>query len=155
MPPEQAQSGTPPSGSEILLGSKDNRPYLVARDSALDGDGHLDVVTANYDASTVSVLLGNGGGSFEAKMDFSTGGQPYAVAIGDRQDPGGPGGQARVAVGTDVQGPDASGGVAGHQGDREAGEGQRQADARPGPAGSDDDHGARGDGCAHAGTPLP
>ena len=38
MPAEQAQSGTPPAGSEVLLGFKDKRPYLVARDSALDGD---------------------------------------------------------------------------------------------------------------------
>lgn len=38
MTPEQAQSGTPPEGSEVLLGFKDKRPYLVAKDSALDGD---------------------------------------------------------------------------------------------------------------------
>ncbi len=38
MSPEQAQSGTPPEGSEVLLGFKDKRPYLVAKDSALDGD---------------------------------------------------------------------------------------------------------------------
>jgi preprotein translocase subunit SecD len=38
MPAEQAQSGTPPAGTEVLLGFKDKRPYLVAKDSALDGD---------------------------------------------------------------------------------------------------------------------
>ncbi len=38
MPAEQAQSGTPPAGTEVLLGSKDKQPYLVAKDSALDGD---------------------------------------------------------------------------------------------------------------------
>lgn len=38
MTPEQAQSGTPPEGSDVLLGFKDKRPYLVAKDSALDGD---------------------------------------------------------------------------------------------------------------------
>ena len=38
MPPEQAQSGTPPEGTEVLLGFKDKRPYLVAKDSVLDGD---------------------------------------------------------------------------------------------------------------------
>lgn len=38
MTPEQAQSGTPPEGSEVLIGFKDKRPYLVAKDSALDGD---------------------------------------------------------------------------------------------------------------------
>ncbi|WP_342740304.1 preprotein translocase subunit SecD [Bradyrhizobium sp. B117] len=35
---EQAQSGTPPAGAEVLLGFKDKRPYLVAKDSAIDGD---------------------------------------------------------------------------------------------------------------------
>ncbi|HEV2159743.1 SecDF P1 head subdomain-containing protein [Bradyrhizobium sp.] len=38
MSAEQAQSGTPPAGTEVLPGFKDNRPYLVAKDSALDGD---------------------------------------------------------------------------------------------------------------------
>ncbi|MBW7973119.1 preprotein translocase subunit SecD [Bradyrhizobium sp. BR 10289] len=38
MTAEQAQSGTPPAGTEILPGFKDKRPYLVAKDSALDGD---------------------------------------------------------------------------------------------------------------------
>ncbi|MDH2345235.1 preprotein translocase subunit SecD [Bradyrhizobium sp. SSUT77] len=38
MSPEQAQSGTPPEGSEVLLGFKDKRPYLVAKDSVLDGE---------------------------------------------------------------------------------------------------------------------
>jgi preprotein translocase subunit SecD len=42
MSAEQAQSGTPPEGSEVLLGFKDKRPYLVtkegSKDSALDGD---------------------------------------------------------------------------------------------------------------------
>lgn len=38
MSAEQAQSGTPPAGTEVLLGFKDKRPYLVAKDSAIDGD---------------------------------------------------------------------------------------------------------------------
>ncbi|MGY3234391.1 preprotein translocase subunit SecD [Bradyrhizobium sp. USDA 4448] len=38
MTPEQAQSGSPPEGSEILLGFKDKRPYLVTKESALDGE---------------------------------------------------------------------------------------------------------------------
>ncbi|GGI23220.1 preprotein translocase subunit SecD [Bradyrhizobium guangdongense] len=35
---EQAQSGTPPDGSEVLLGFKDKKPYLVTKASALDGE---------------------------------------------------------------------------------------------------------------------
>lgn len=38
MPAEQAQTGTPPTGAEVLLGFKDTLPYLVAKDSALDGN---------------------------------------------------------------------------------------------------------------------
>ena len=30
----------------------------------VNGDGHLDIITANYGDNTVSVLLGNGDGSF-------------------------------------------------------------------------------------------
>ena len=41
----------------------------------LDGDGDLDLVTTNIDAvvDTVSVLLGNGDGSFAARSDYPTG----------------------------------------------------------------------------------
>jgi len=55
----------------------------------LDGNGTLDVVTANYSAgngNSVSVLLGNGDGSLAPRTDFITGIAgvvPVAVAIAD------------------------------------------------------------------------
>jgi hypothetical protein len=49
----------------------------------LNADGKPDLVTANYPSATVSVLLGNGDGSFGAKTDFATGSGPISVAIGD------------------------------------------------------------------------
>jgi hypothetical protein len=54
----------------------------------LNGDGKPDLVTANFgngggSGSTVSVLLGHGDGSFDAKTDYSTGNGPRFVAIGD------------------------------------------------------------------------
>jgi len=51
----------------------------------LDADGDLDLATANFESlySTVSVLLGNGDGSFGPKTDFHTGQTPASVAIGD------------------------------------------------------------------------
>ena len=42
-----------------------------------------DVVTANSGASTASVLLGNGDGTFQAKVDYNTGDTPYGIAIAD------------------------------------------------------------------------
>ena len=48
MSAEQAQSGAPPEGSDVLLGFKDKRPYLVAKegskDSALSGDDISDAM---------------------------------------------------------------------------------------------------------------
>src|SRR5205814_9030079 len=56
-----------------------------------DGDGHLDLAVANnYETGveyvppgTVSVLLGNGDGSFRPKTDFSAGQLPRHVVVGD------------------------------------------------------------------------
>src|SRR5207249_2997024 len=47
------------------------------------GVGKPDLMTANYNANTVSVLLGAGTGSFGANTDFSAGTGPSSVAIGD------------------------------------------------------------------------
>src|SRR5207247_4337480 len=51
----------------------------------LNGDGRADLVTANagYRGNTVSVLLGNGDGTFGANSEFATGDSPQSVAIGD------------------------------------------------------------------------
>ena len=57
-------------------------PYSVAVGD-FNGDGKQDLATANGDDSSVSVLLGNGGGGFAAKTDFATGSHPYSVAVGD------------------------------------------------------------------------
>ncbi len=56
--------------------------YVVS--AALRGAGHpLDVVTANSGSGTISVLLGNGDGSFQAPVTYTVGSSPVAVAIGD------------------------------------------------------------------------
>src|SRR5262245_46874336 len=49
----------------------------------LNGDGHLDLAVANAGSNTVSVLLGNGNGSFSAASPYATGANPQSVAIGD------------------------------------------------------------------------
>jgi hypothetical protein len=49
----------------------------------LNGDGKPDLAVANFGSNTVSVLFGNGDGTFGARMDIGTGDGPYSVAIGD------------------------------------------------------------------------
>ena len=48
-----------------------------------NGDGNLDMAIVNQAQSTVSVLLGNGDGTFAAHVDYATGNTPVAVAAGD------------------------------------------------------------------------
>lgn len=54
---------------------------VVAAD--LNGDGKTDLVTANSLANTVSVLLGNGDGTFRVNVDYPAGSSPVAVTMGD------------------------------------------------------------------------
>ena len=50
------------------------------------GDGKLDLAVANNNGNqsgTVSVLLGNGDGTFQPHVDYPVGVGPYSVAVGD------------------------------------------------------------------------
>jgi len=47
-----------------------------------NGDGKPDVAVVNGNANTVSVLLGNGDGTFQAKTDFATGSTPRGIVVG-------------------------------------------------------------------------
>jgi acetyl esterase/lipase len=53
-----------------------------------DYDGIADLVTANYFSSTVSVLRGNGDGTFQPAVDFWSGDATTGVAVGDFNDDG-------------------------------------------------------------------
>ncbi len=57
--------------------------HLVAGD--FNGDGRLDVVTGNYyyAVHTVSVLLGNGDGTFQDAVDYDIGGRPGGLVAAD------------------------------------------------------------------------
>ncbi len=48
-----------------------------------NGDGILDLVTANYLDNTVSVLLGKGDGTFAPQVTYAVGSIPRNVAVGD------------------------------------------------------------------------
>jgi hypothetical protein len=47
------------------------------------GNGKADIVTANLEDNTVSVLLGNGNGTFKAQTTYPVGSLPGAVAVAD------------------------------------------------------------------------
>ena len=49
----------------------------------ITGDGHLDIVTADTDNDTVTVLVNDGAGDFTEFFHFGTGAHPGAVAVAD------------------------------------------------------------------------
>src|SRR5207247_1305489 len=55
--------------------------YVVTAD--FNGDGKLDLATANETINKASVLLGNGDGTFESHVDYDTGADSRQVATGD------------------------------------------------------------------------
>jgi FG-GAP-like repeat len=68
-------------GSPLAVGTN---PASVAV-ADVNGDGRLDIVTANSGSNNVSVLLGNGSGSFSAApgSPFAVGANPVSVAVAD------------------------------------------------------------------------
>ncbi len=83
-------------GLSVLLGDGDgtfqaaqnfgvgNGPSSVTV-ADFNGDGKADLAVANISSSsdTVSVLLGNGNGTFQTAQNFATGRGPYPLAVGD------------------------------------------------------------------------
>src|SRR5262249_45441628 len=63
----------------------DAAPSFVAVGD-FNGDGNVDLVVAkgfSVSGATVSVLLGNGDGTFQAVTNYAVGSDPRAVAVGD------------------------------------------------------------------------
>jgi hypothetical protein len=58
-------------------------PQAVAVGAFRAAGQPLDLVTANSASNSVSVLLGNGDGTFQAARNFATGLSPTSVAVGD------------------------------------------------------------------------
>jgi hypothetical protein len=88
-------SGPDTVGVDILLGKRDgtflspvNYPTVSGPTSVVvgdfNGDGNLDLVLANGGVDSVSILLGNGDGTFRAAKDFKISISPVAgIAVGD------------------------------------------------------------------------
>ncbi|WP_293211437.1 MULTISPECIES: DUF4347 domain-containing protein [unclassified Microcoleus] len=62
--------------------------YVAVAD--FNKDGNSDLVTANYYTNNVSLLLGNGNGTFGNATYFGVGSSPYTVAAGDFNSDGNP-----------------------------------------------------------------
>jgi hypothetical protein len=56
----------------------------------VNGDGRMDIVTANHQRLSVSVLLNLGGGTFGSRRDYHVGRVPRSVALGDLNGDGAP-----------------------------------------------------------------
>jgi hypothetical protein len=74
--------------STILAGDEPPTPGVESVPQAvatgdLDGDGFADIAAANRGDNSVSVVLGNGDGTFGPKTQFDVGTKPESVAIGN------------------------------------------------------------------------
>jgi hypothetical protein len=84
------------SNVEILLGdgkgnfnTAKNAPIAVGTEPTsvavgdFNGDGKLDLAVANADDGTISILLGNGDGTFGGVTNFGVGIRPISIAVAD------------------------------------------------------------------------
>jgi Bacterial Ig-like domain (group 3)/FG-GAP-like repeat/Abnormal spindle-like microcephaly-assoc'd, ASPM-SPD-2-Hydin/FG-GAP repeat len=72
-------------------------PFWVASDD-FNGDGKLDLATANFLDGTVSILIGKGDGTFEGAVSYAAGTEPDSIAVGDFNSDG----KLDLAVSNDV-----------------------------------------------------
>jgi hypothetical protein len=57
-------------------------PYQRLRTADVDKDGNIDIITSNFESSSVSVLFGDGHGQF-TRRDFPVPPNPFGIAIAD------------------------------------------------------------------------
>ena len=54
----------------------------------INGDGNLDLISANSGSDTLTVWLGNGDGTFRDRTDYPVGSAPFAVVAADLDNQG-------------------------------------------------------------------
>jgi hypothetical protein len=57
-------------------------PFSVAS-ADFNGDGKPDIAVANYNSNNVSILLGNGNGTFQTAVNYGVANGPFTVVVGD------------------------------------------------------------------------
>ncbi len=58
-------------------------PPAQMAEGDFNGDGKLDLAVSNSSGNTVSIYLGNGDGTFQPPISFSTTTKPWGIAVGD------------------------------------------------------------------------
>jgi preprotein translocase subunit SecD len=87
MPAEDALRNGPPAGSEVLYGFKDKTPYLLSKESALDGD---DIIDANpgfapgTEKPVASFRFNARGTRRLAHITQENVGKPFAIVLDDK-----------------------------------------------------------------------
>jgi hypothetical protein len=75
------------SVSKDIFGSKVDYPTgsnpQIVTSADLDGDGDIDLATANGGSSNVSILLNNGNGTYAPRVDYSSGNTTYSITSAD------------------------------------------------------------------------
>lgn len=67
--------------TDFSLGTGSSPAFGAVGD--FNGDGKLDLAVADQNTGNVSVLLGNGNGTFQPHVDYATGRTPLSVVVGD------------------------------------------------------------------------
>lgn len=108
--------GTPNGGYEdvLYLETAGSRDVLVGD---FNGDTHRDIATANGSSAGISVLLGNGDGTFQPHVESAPGTSPVALAAGDFNEDGqldlvAAGGNLYVLLGNGTGAPTLAGSIA-------------------------------------------
>jgi hypothetical protein len=83
-----ASSGATEFAKPVTYAVGTNPQGIVIAD--FNGDGKLDIAVANSGSNNVSILLGNGDGTFRPAENFDAGNSPSAILLGDFNGDGNP-----------------------------------------------------------------